>query len=223
MSRGARSGEAESQIREPPSQMVVLPDPPEPKRYRSRLFLAVGAIAGIGVAGTILLTGSMEDGQRLRRATTGELEASGQPALEFAAPSDGPEPALERPPEPLDAATTSVPRPTVPSPSREPAASRRLGDGSDRPAGALDDLGLARRAVAEQIRAFDRRLTEFESGAVGCRELADAYGALDRAFVHFSTLLVRAGQPPGETDARLFEIADQESAAFDRSGCPRPS
>jgi hypothetical protein len=168
--------------------------------------LAVGAISLLALGGaTLLFTGQVEDGGTLRQAAVGELEASGQTEVEFNAPAVGRSPALER------EATAEEP------------ATQLLRAGTQRPDGTVDDLGLARRGVAEQVRAFDRRRTEFESEAAGCRELAEAYRELDRAFVIFSTLLAQAGRRPSEADGRLFEIVDQESAAFDRSGCPRPS
>lgn len=147
-----------------------------------------------------------EDGGTLRRAATGELTASAQPELEFRAP--------------LTEARPSAEGREAPSPATPPARPR---EGADRPAVMVDELALARRDVAEQVRAFDRRRAEFESGGAECQGLAAAYATLDRAFVRFSTLLARAGRTPSDADGRLFEIVDQESAAFDRSGCPRPS
>jgi hypothetical protein len=188
--------------------------------------LAVGAASLLVLGGvSLLLTGQLEDGRTLRQAAAGELEASGQPDLEFSAAAVERE-AAEESPELEGAVGTARPSPPpVSAPSSEPATAtgQRLRGGREKPAVVVDDLGLARREVAEQVRAFDRRRTEFESETAGCRELADAYRALDRAFVRFSTLLAQAGRRPSEADGRLFEIVDQESAAFDRSGCPRPS
>jgi hypothetical protein len=205
--------------------VIVLPDPPESRRPRTKLLLAVVATFLLALAAaSVLFTNQLEDGRTLRRAATGELEASGQSEFEFSAPAAEREAPTEDPEE-LEAnvGTTRPSPPPVSAPSQEPATAQRLRGGTERPAGNVDDLGLARREVAELVRTFDRQRTEFESEAAGCRELADAYRALDRAFVRFSTLLAQAGRPPGEADGRLFEIVDQESAAFDRSGCPRPS
>ncbi len=59
----------------------LLPDPPKSRRPRSRL-VAVGAASLLVLAGaSLFFTGQMEDGMTLRRAATGELEASGQPDL----------------------------------------------------------------------------------------------------------------------------------------------
>lgn len=218
MSRAPGPGENERRSEDLITPILVLPDPPESRRPRSSLLLVVGAASLLVLGGvSLLLTGQLEDGRTLRRAAAGELGASGQrdleefnaPAVERAAAEESRE--LERAAAPVS------------SPSREPATGQRLRGGAEQPVVVVDDLGLARREVAEQVRAFDRRRTEFESGGTGCRELADAYRALDRAFVGFSTLLAQAGRRPSEADGRLFEIVDQESAAFDRSGCPRPS
>ncbi len=193
----------------------------------------MGAISLLALGGaTLLFTGQVEDGGTLRQAAVGELEASGQTDIEFSAPAVERAAAEESParseaadPDELEAniGTTRPSPPPVSAPSQEAAANPLLRSGTRRPAGTVDDLGLARREVAQQVRAFDQRRTEFESEAAGCPELADAYGALDQAFVRFSTLLAQAGRRPSEADGRLFEIVDQESAAFDRSGCPRPS
>ena len=207
MSGGTGSGEGKGHGEEPISPILVLPDPPKPARPRSRLLVAAGATSLLALAGaSLLLTNQPEDGRALRQAAMGELEASGGSDFEFSAPAVEPDTATEDP-----------------APSPEPTAAPRLRGGTERPAGTFDDLGLARREVADKARGFDRLLAEFEGETAGCQELADAYRGLDRAFVRFSTLLAQAGRPPSEADGRLFEIVDQESAAFDRSGCPRPS
>ncbi len=204
-----KPGEDEHRPEEPITPILVLPDPPQSGRPRFRRRLAAGAVSLLVLAGaSLLLTGKLENFKTFRRAASGELEAGGQPNVEVGATATG--------------GGTAGWSPKAPAPSSEPATGQRLRGGAEKPAVIVDDLALARREVAQEVMAFDRRRAEFESGAAGCRELAGAYGTLDRAFVRFSTLLVQAGRPPSEADGRLFEIVDQESAVFDRSSCPRP-